>query len=110
MSTAAEEEATISYPSIALVVILASLIYYRYFSTSSSQSSSSSSTQSRNGLRFTQAQVDQVAGMFPQMSRRDIMWDLQRNRGSVNATVERVLGGRGLDAVCYFLFYLYIGR
>ncbi|RVX68660.1 hypothetical protein B0A52_07087 [Exophiala mesophila] len=35
--------------------------------------------------------------MFPQLSRRDIMWDLHRNRGSVQATTERVLTGRGLD-------------
>ncbi len=38
--------------------------------------------------------------MFPQLSRRDIMWDLQRNGGSVAATTERVLGGRGLERVC----------
>ena len=28
------------------------------------------------------------------------MWDLQRNGGSVQATTERVLGGRALDTVC----------
>ncbi|KAI4163282.1 MAG: hypothetical protein LQ342_003017 [Letrouitia transgressa] len=27
--------------------------------------------------------------MFPQLSRRDIQWDLQRNGGSVQATTER---------------------
>ena len=27
------------------------------------------------------------------------MWDLQRNGGSVAATTERMLGGRGLDPV-----------
>jgi coupling of ubiquitin conjugation to ER degradation protein 1 len=27
------------------------------------------------------------------------MWDLQRNGGSVTATTERILGGRGLDPV-----------
>ncbi|KAK5070036.1 hypothetical protein LTR64_001870 [Lithohypha guttulata] len=96
MSSDASDEATISYPSIAIVIGLAYLLY-RYFTSSSSNGSDPSSSQSRNGLRFTQAQVDQVANMFPQLSRRDIMWDLQRNRGSVNATVERVLGGRSLD-------------
>ncbi|KAL9598062.1 MAG: hypothetical protein Q9219_004756 [cf. Caloplaca sp. 3 TL-2023] len=34
--------------------------------------------------------------MFPQLSRRDIQWDLQLNGGSVQATTERVLSGRGL--------------
>lgn len=99
MSSEASDEATISYPSIAIVIGLAYLLY-RYFTSSSSNGLDPSSSQSRNGLRFTQAQVDQVANMFPQLSRRDIMWDLQRNRGSVNATVERVLGGRSLDPVC----------
>jgi hypothetical protein len=27
------------------------------------------------------------------------MWDLQRNGGSVAATTERILGGRGLEPV-----------
>ncbi|KAK4904604.1 hypothetical protein LTR28_000923 [Elasticomyces elasticus] len=35
--------------------------------------------------------------MFPQLDRRSIMWDLHRNGGSVQATIERVLGGRALD-------------
>jgi len=29
------------------------------------------------------------------------MWDLQRNGGSVPATTERILSGRGLDAVSH---------
>ncbi|KAJ5245703.1 hypothetical protein N7489_005799 [Penicillium chrysogenum] len=43
------------------------------------------------------AQVEQIAQMFPQLSTRDIMWDLQRNGGSVAATTERILTGRGLE-------------
>jgi coupling of ubiquitin conjugation to ER degradation protein 1 len=35
--------------------------------------------------------------MFPQLSTRDIMWDLQRNGGNVAATTERILTGRGLE-------------
>lgn len=30
------------------------------------------------------------------------MWDLQGNGGSVVATTERILGGRGLDVVSFF--------
>lgn len=37
--------------------------------------------------------------MFPQVSRRSIMWDLQRNGGNVVATTERILSGRGLEVV-----------
>ncbi|KAM5435874.1 hypothetical protein MferCBS31731_006132 [Microsporum ferrugineum] len=35
--------------------------------------------------------------MFPQLTRRELMWDLQRNGGSVAATTERILTGRGLE-------------
>ena len=89
----AEEEATLSIPSLAFVAFL-SFFIIRYFISSRSDDS-----PTRRGQRFTVAQVDQVAQMFPQLSQRDIMWDLQRNGGSVAATTERVLGGRGLDAV-----------
>jgi hypothetical protein len=37
--------------------------------------------------------------MFPQVSRRSIMWDLQRNGGNVVSTTERILSGRGLEVV-----------
>ncbi|EXJ58094.1 hypothetical protein A1O7_05518 [Cladophialophora yegresii CBS 114405] len=102
MSSSAEEEATISIPSLAFVAVLGYFIY-RYFFSSSTTSDSSSTTSSSTsrgttpGIRFTPAQVDQISQMFPQLSRRDIMWDLHRNRGSVQATTERVLMGRGLD-------------
>ena len=32
------------------------------------------------------------------------MWDLQGNGGSVAATTERILGGRGLERVSLFFF------
>jgi len=43
--------------------------------------------------------VETVAAMFPQLSRRDIEWDLQRNGGSVQATTERVLRDGRLSLV-----------
>jgi len=96
-NTSTDDEATISIPSLAFVAVIGYVIY-RYFI---SRASDSSSTTRPNGLRFTPAQVEQIAQMFPQLSRRDIMWDLHRNRGSVQATTERVLAGRGLDPVCF---------
>ena len=91
-----DEEATLSIPSLAFVAFL-SFFIIRYFM--SSRSSSGDSTSRRNGQRFTPAQVEQITQMFPQLNRRDIMWDLQRNGGSVSATTERILGGRGLEPV-----------
>ena len=97
--SSSEEEATLSIPSLAFVAVLSFLII-RYFMSSRSSDSAASSRQ--RGQRFTSAQVEHVAAMFPQLSRRDIMWDLQRNGGSVAATTERVLAGRGLDRVGLF--------
>jgi coupling of ubiquitin conjugation to ER degradation protein 1 len=97
MASADEEEASLSIPSLAFVAFL-SFFIIRYFI--SSRSSDSATSSRRAGQRFTGAQVEQLAQMFPQLSRRDIMWDLQRNGGSVAATTERVLAGRGLERVC----------
>jgi hypothetical protein len=93
---ASDEEATLSIPSLALVAFL-SFFIIRYFI--SSRSADGGAGSRRSGQRFTVAQVEQVAQMFPQLSRQDIMWDLHRNGGSVAATTERVLGGRGLERV-----------
>ncbi len=65
-------------------------------------SSSGSSSQARTGAarrRVDERHIEQVQAMFPQYNRREIFWDLMRNGGSVQATTERILGGRGLDAV-----------
>jgi coupling of ubiquitin conjugation to ER degradation protein 1 len=96
-TTSADEEATISLPSLAFVAVIGFIIY-RYFSSSSRSTTTSSGRVA--GQRFTAAQVEQITAMFPQLNRRDIMWDLQRNGGSVAATTERILGGGGLSPVC----------
>jgi len=41
--------------------------------------------------------VERIQQMFPQVGRRLIMWDLQRNGGNIAATTERILSGRGLE-------------
>lgn len=100
MSSTMEEEATISIPSLAFVAVLGYFIYRYFCSAPRAGGEGPAASSSRNtGLRFTPAQVDQIAQMFPQLNRRDIMWDLHRNRGNVQATTERVLTGRGLDPV-----------
>lgn len=97
-------------PSINLAQIIA-LIVIGYFAVQAirswlsprdaSQTGASGDTSRRanNGSRVNPAHVEQVAQMFPQLDRRTIMWDLQRNGGSVQATTERVLTGRGLENV-----------
>lgn len=84
---------TINVPSLFLVVLIASLaIRYFFFSPRSP----SSAPPSR---RIDPAHIDQISSMFPQVDRRAIQWDLQRNGGSVTATTERILSRGSLDTV-----------
>lgn len=51
------------------------------------------------GRRIDPAHVQQISSMFPQVDRRAIQWDLQRNGGSIAATTERILSRGFLDMV-----------
>jgi coupling of ubiquitin conjugation to ER degradation protein 1 len=90
-------EQSINIPQV-LVFLVVSFLAVRWYLSKPAASGTRTAPQ-RNALRVTPAQIDQVAGMFPQMSRRDIVWDLQRNGGNVGATTERALSGRGLETV-----------
>ncbi|KAL9597020.1 MAG: hypothetical protein Q9179_004415 [Wetmoreana sp. 5 TL-2023] len=84
---------TLNLPSLLFVILLIAFsIHYFFFSK---PPSSSASRRDRNAAN--PEHIEQIAQMFPQLSRRDIQWDLQRNGGSVQATTERVLSGRGLE-------------
>ena len=97
-------EQTINIPQLLAVLLFGFLAVRWYFSSSESDSSSGSGGSGvRRPRQVDPARVEQVAQMFPQLNRRDIMWDLQRNGGSVQATTERILGGRGLEAVSFGL-------
>ncbi|EON66115.1 hypothetical protein W97_05358 [Coniosporium apollinis CBS 100218] len=88
------DQGSINIPQI-FVILLVGFLLYRWFFTSSDPAGIRQSRQ--NGARLNPAQVEQLLQMFPQLDRRQLMWDLQRNGGSVAATTERVLGGRGLE-------------
>lgn len=88
-------EQTLNLPSLFLVLALLVLsLRYFFFSSSSSSTQVASDRNTANP-----AHIEQIAQMFPQLNRRDIQWDLQRNGGSVQATTERVLSGRSLERV-----------
>lgn len=89
-----QQQQTLSIPSLLLLAALSALAVRYFFFTPAS--SSTTSTRSRTA---NPADVEQISQMFPQISRRDIMWDLQRNGGSVAATTERVLSRGTLDTV-----------
>ncbi|MCJ1356868.1 MAG: hypothetical protein MMC33_006864 [Icmadophila ericetorum] len=94
---------SINIPQILVVLLIGGvLIRYFFFSSSSSSTAgnfpggrnSNSGAAGRPRHQADPRHVEQIAAMFPQVSRRDIMWDLQRNGGSVAATSERILSGR----------------
>lgn len=104
----ADEEPSLNIPSL-LTLAVVSFFVIRWFFNRDSEPGSGGSGGGRSRARgnaVDPAQVEQISQMFPQLNTREIMWDLQRNGGSVAATTERILGGRGLEVVSFFLFSL----
>ncbi|KAI9678353.1 MAG: hypothetical protein M1817_006300 [Caeruleum heppii] len=90
---------SINVPQLLAFVLISGLIVrYLFFSSRNAQpSNSSSSVLLPGGRRVDERHVEHVLAMFPQLHRRDVIWDLMRNGGSVQATTERILGGVGLE-------------
>ncbi|KAL1992129.1 hypothetical protein VTN49DRAFT_4161 [Thermomyces lanuginosus] len=89
-----DDEPSLNIPSL-LTLAVVSFFVIRWFLN---RDNGSASTAGRSrGRQIDPAQVEQISQMFPQLDRRDIMWDLHRNGGSVTATTERILSGLGLD-------------
>lgn len=89
-----DQQQTLSIPSLLLLAAFTALTIRYFFFTKPS-----TATPRANPRGANPADVEQVVTMFPQIGRREIIWDLQRNGGSVAATTERVLSRGGLDAV-----------
>jgi hypothetical protein len=93
----AQQSINIPQVLVFLVFTFLAVRWYRHFSKPSEAGTRAAPNRTARPINL--AQIDQIAQMFPQLSRRDIAWDLQRNGGNASATTERVLGGRGLDTV-----------
>ena len=89
----------VSLPQLLVVLILGFLVIRWIFFSSTPSSPSTPQSHAAGRSRVNPAQVDQIAQMFPQLDRRDIVWDLQRNGGNAQATTERILSGRALEVV-----------
>ena len=92
---AVDTSTSINIPQIVAVVVVGFLAIRWYMSKPPTNGSNTSSSRSNN--RIDPAKIDAVSAVFPQLDRRSIAWDLQRNGGNVEATTARVLDGRGLD-------------
>lgn len=92
-----DDEPSLNIPSL-LTLAVVSFFVIRWFLNRDDSTAGGTRGRGR-GNAVDPAQVEQISQMFPQLSTRDIMWDLQRNGGSVAATTERILTGRGLETV-----------
>ncbi|CAG7968206.1 unnamed protein product [Penicillium olsonii] len=90
-----DDEPSLNIPSL-LTLAVVSYFVLRWFLNRDDNSAAGGRGRGRGNV-VDPASVAQIAQMFPQMNTRDIMWDLQRNGGSVPATTERILTGRGLE-------------
>ncbi|KAJ5604654.1 hypothetical protein N7510_009808 [Penicillium lagena] len=92
-----DDEPSLNIPSLLTLAVVSFFVLRWFLNRDDSPAGASGRARGRGGNAVDPAQVDQIAQMFPQLGTRDIMWDLQRNGGSVAATTERILTGRGLD-------------
>lgn len=93
------QSGSVNVPQILVIIVVGFLAIRWFFSASNAAGSSAQNASSQRGRTISPAMVDQVAQMFPQLDRREIMWDLQRNGGNRQRTIERVLSGRALETV-----------
>jgi coupling of ubiquitin conjugation to ER degradation protein 1 len=95
-----DEEPSLNISSL-LTLAVVSFFVIRWFLKRDGEAGEGSGRSRARRNVVDPAQVEQISQMFPQLSTRDIMWDLQRNGGNVAATTERILTGRGLETVSH---------
>ncbi|KAJ4390550.1 hypothetical protein N0V93_004146 [Gnomoniopsis smithogilvyi] len=84
----------ISIPTLVVVVVLGGLVFkYLFWPSNASPGTSGQGRDSLSQQRQREAAVERIQQMFPQVERRTILWDLQRNGGSIAATTEKILSG-----------------
>lgn len=83
----------ISLPFFAIVLIVSGLIV-RYLFFSGPNPERPPVRTAEQMLRSREVAVQRIQQMFPQVERRSILWDLQRNGGNIQSTTERILAGR----------------
>ena len=94
----AEGQTSINIPQLIAVALVGFFAIRWFLNKPANASPSNTQGTSSRGRQVDVSKVDQIAGIFPHLDRRSIAWDLHRNGGSVAATSERVLSGRGLES------------
>lgn len=86
----------VNVPSLVVILVLSGLIIRYLFFTSPTphQQQQQQPRDSVSASRSREAAVERIQQMFPQVDRRTVLWDLQRNGGNITLTTERILAGR----------------
>lgn len=92
-------EQTINLPQLFVLTLIGFLALRWYFS---SRTPSTANARNDGVSRVNPAHVEQLLQMFPQLDRRTVMWELQRNGGNVQIVTEKVLMGRALERVSVY--------
>lgn len=85
------------------MVVVGLITRYLFFSAPNPDSASTAARR-RNGTvqeRAREAAVGRIQQMFPQVDRRTALWELQRSRGDIQATTERILSGALQTVSCF---------
>lgn len=86
----ANEQISLPY-LVVILLVTAFVIRFLFFSPAPPPPPRQSA---QSVLRIREAAVERIQQMFPQVDRRTILWDLQRNGGNIQGTSERILAGR----------------
>ncbi|KAI1275354.1 hypothetical protein F5Y07DRAFT_370607 [Xylaria sp. FL0933] len=85
----------VSFTSLVLIVVLGGLVIrYLFFPSSAGSAGVQQGRDGATSWRAREAAVERIQQVFPQVDRRTILWELQRNRGNITTTTERILTGR----------------
>lgn len=80
-------------PSLVVVLVITGLVWKYLWPSGSSSAPGGQPRDSLSQMRQREVAVERIQQMFPQVDRRTILWDLQRNGGSIAATTEKILSG-----------------
>ncbi|CAI6089908.1 hypothetical protein V2G26_006643 [Clonostachys chloroleuca] len=86
-----EDQISLPY-FVVILVIFGFIIRYLFFNNGNAAARPGRSQEAL--ARSREVAVERIQQMFPQTDRRSILWDLQRNGGSIQVTTERILAGR----------------
>ncbi|KAK4651456.1 hypothetical protein QC762_603520 [Podospora pseudocomata] len=99
MADATEQQ--VNVPGLLFILVLSGILIKYLFSSGSGNGNGNGDRRRATGqqdlaamARQREAAVQRVMQMFPHLSRREVLWDLQRTGGNVALTAERILGGR----------------